>query len=361
MKIQDRFPEMLKLSSDFAKVELAKRIPTTNISEDMAKIRMGLTQTKNGIKQSKDKGDDTFEASMGEFAAEAESTKKKLEERIKKMENSFKELCAFLGESPPPKTKSDELFSTISRFVGQFKTATTKYKEKSERKAKAAQDAAKAAMKVKLKDATGDSPPSLATNNPRPPASKAQEEDCQSLLCQSLLVSAVPLEVLLVGEEHHARHLESRRQAQLHPEHQDLKVSWLSIFVLVLMVFFVCSLNHSNSIVFLLFYFILFVYLSTGTGRPPPGISRGLPRPRGGTSSQKKTGNLPKPPGARGPPTSRGGRPPPRGAAPKLPPGLPARGSARPPPGVARKPPPGLKARGVQDRHLVSLRNHRLE
>ena len=91
------------------------------------------------------------------------------------MENSFKELCAFLGESPPPKTKSDELFSTISRFVGQFKTATTKYKEKSERKAKAAQrDAAKAAMKVKLKDATGDSPPSLATNNPRPPASKAQ-------------------------------------------------------------------------------------------------------------------------------------------------------------------------------------------
>ena len=76
-----------------------------------------------------------------------------------------------------------------------------------------------------------------------------------------LLVSAVPLEVCLVGEEHHARHLESRRQAQLHPEHQDLKVSWLSIFVLVLMVFFVCSLNHSNSIVFLLFYFILVVII----------------------------------------------------------------------------------------------------
>ena len=173
MKIQDRFPEMLKLSSDFAKVELAKRIPTTNISEDMAKIRMGLTQTKNGIKQSKDKGDDTFEASMGEFAAEAESTKKKLEERIKKMENSFKELCAFLGESPPPKTKSDELFSTISRFVGQFKTATTKYKRRGG-KAKGTEGCSQGSNEGQTKRCYWRLPPSLATNNPRPPASKAQ-------------------------------------------------------------------------------------------------------------------------------------------------------------------------------------------
>ena len=174
MKIEDRFPEMLELSTDFAKVELAKRIPTTNISEDMAKIRMGLTQTKNGIKQSSAKGDATFEAAMGAFAAEAEETKKKLEERIKKMEGSFKELCAFLGENPPPKTKSDELFSMISRFVGQFKQATTQYKEKSARKAKKAErEAMNSAMKSKIKGGGGKSTSAKKSGNSGPPPSLA--------------------------------------------------------------------------------------------------------------------------------------------------------------------------------------------
>ena len=157
MKIESRFPDLLNLSSDFGKVELAKRIPTSNISEDIAKIRMGLTQTKNGMKQSSNAGDKSFEEVMGSFAAEAEATKVKLEKRIKSMEQSFKELCSFLGEAPPPKTKSDELFKTVSRFVELFKLATTQYKEKSARKAKAAQrDAERAAMKSKIKSSIKD-------------------------------------------------------------------------------------------------------------------------------------------------------------------------------------------------------------
>ena len=139
---------------------------------------MGLTQTKNGMKQSSSTGDKTFEEAMGSFAAEAESTKVKLEKRIKSMEHSFKDLCSFLGEAPPPKTKSDELFKTISRFVEQFKLATTQYKEKSARKAKAAQrDAERAAMKSKIKASMKDTdshqslPKSSVSSTPtaRPP------------------------------------------------------------------------------------------------------------------------------------------------------------------------------------------------
>jgi hypothetical protein len=57
MKVETPFPELLKLHVDFENVEKAKRIPVSNIMEDMAKIRVGLTQTKSGIKVSSEKGD----------------------------------------------------------------------------------------------------------------------------------------------------------------------------------------------------------------------------------------------------------------------------------------------------------------
>lgn len=55
-KVEQPYPELLQLHLDFENVEKAKRIPTSNIQEDMAKIRVGLTQTKSGMKMASDAG-----------------------------------------------------------------------------------------------------------------------------------------------------------------------------------------------------------------------------------------------------------------------------------------------------------------
>ena len=150
------YPDLLNLHLDFENVEKAKRIPSSNIQEDMAKIRKGLTQTKSGIKSATEKGDSSFGAAMGDFAAKAEETKGRLEGRIKEMDAAFKVVCQFLGEKPPPKTKSDELFGSLSRFIAVWKSSVKSYKEKSLRKAKSekrdAEKAGKSAMKMKLSD-----------------------------------------------------------------------------------------------------------------------------------------------------------------------------------------------------------------
>merc|ERR1711865_1051113 len=71
------------------------------------------------------------------------------------------EICIFVGEKLPPKTKSDELFGLLSRFIAAWKGSVKSYKEKSIRKDKsAAKDAekeAKSAMKTKLKNDNGSS------------------------------------------------------------------------------------------------------------------------------------------------------------------------------------------------------------
>ena len=153
------YPDLLNLHLDFENVEKAKRIPSSNIQEDMAKIRKGLTQTKSGIKSATEKGDSSFGAAMGDFAAKAEETKGRLEGRIKEMDAAFKVVCQFLGEKPPPKTKSDELFGSLSRFIAVWKSSVKSYKEKSLRKAKSekrdAEKAGKSAMKMKLSEGEG--------------------------------------------------------------------------------------------------------------------------------------------------------------------------------------------------------------
>ena len=55
-KVEQPYPELLQLHLDFENVEKAKRIPTSNIQEVMAKIRVGLTQTKSGMKMASDAG-----------------------------------------------------------------------------------------------------------------------------------------------------------------------------------------------------------------------------------------------------------------------------------------------------------------
>jgi len=167
------YPDLLNLHLDFENVEKAKRIPSSNIQEDMAKIRKGLTQTKSGIKSATEKGDSSFGAAMGDFAAKAEETKGRLEGRIKEMDAAFKVVCQFLGEKPPPKTKSDELFGSLSRFIAVWKSSVKSYKEKSLRKAKSekrdAEKAGKSAMKMKLSDEGAG--PAKAKAKPRgPPA-----------------------------------------------------------------------------------------------------------------------------------------------------------------------------------------------
>lgn len=126
----------------------------------MAKIRKGLTQTKSGIKSATEKGDSSFGAAMGDFAAKAEETKGRLEGRIKEMDAAFKVVCQFLGEKPPPKTKSDELFGSLSRFIAVWKSSVNSYREKSLRKAKSekrdAEKAGKSAMKMKLSEGEGE-------------------------------------------------------------------------------------------------------------------------------------------------------------------------------------------------------------
>ena len=98
---------------------------------------------------------------MGSFAEQAEKTKIRLQDRQKIMEETFKEICIFVGEKLPPKTKSDELFGLLSRFIAAWKGSVKSYKEKSIRKDKsAAKDAekeAKSAMKTKLKNDNGSS------------------------------------------------------------------------------------------------------------------------------------------------------------------------------------------------------------
>jgi hypothetical protein len=70
------------------------------------------------------------------------------------MNNDFKDICTFVGEKPPPKTKSDELFGTLSKFIAAWKASVKSYKEKSIRKEKSAkreaEKNAKSAMKAKL-------------------------------------------------------------------------------------------------------------------------------------------------------------------------------------------------------------------
>ena len=84
---------------------------------------------------------------MGPFLERAQIKFEVLEEGFKEMNDSFKDVCAFLGENPR-KVAPDEMFTMLQNFLNALKACVKKVEEAAERKRKAEQrEAEKARMK----------------------------------------------------------------------------------------------------------------------------------------------------------------------------------------------------------------------
>ena len=120
---------------------------------DYGKQNLGMQQTQNLIGELEQSGVG-IPGSLSSFVAEAAPLHEGTKQVFEQAKADFVSTCKYLGEKGPPKTKLEDMCTTLTSFINAFKSSAKKILEKEERMAKSKQrEEERKLMKLKQQQA----------------------------------------------------------------------------------------------------------------------------------------------------------------------------------------------------------------
>lgn len=151
--LQNKSPDLLKLSDDLHSIDLATKVALESVRQDVNKMNIGCRQISTGIDLDAKDNCPIFEQAMAPFLAQVQVMRDEAVRTIEQVDVEFAALCSYFAAPPPPTTSPDEFFALVSNFAHTFTTTVTHVDEKNARQKQAAlRNNERQKMKIKTKD-----------------------------------------------------------------------------------------------------------------------------------------------------------------------------------------------------------------
>ena len=170
----ENMKEMLEVVDDFPHVNGASRKSFGTLKAAMTKLQ-GMAKITDGalnkIQQEDESEDYIGMQGLLDFFTEAEERLTAIQEKYKEMELGFRALCKYLGEEGET-AEPQQLFGTLTHFVGSLRSAKTKVEDKIERRERAKKREHERQKRVSMKSplASSNRPTAVASGGSTPAA-----------------------------------------------------------------------------------------------------------------------------------------------------------------------------------------------
>ena len=131
--LQNKSPDLLKLSDDLHSIDLATKVALESVRQDVNKMNIGCRQISTGIDLDAKDNCPIFEQAMAPFLAQVQVMRDEAVRTIEQVDVEFAALCSYFAAPPPPTTSPDEFFALVSNFAHTFTTTVTHVDEKNVR------------------------------------------------------------------------------------------------------------------------------------------------------------------------------------------------------------------------------------